>query len=420
MRALILTVGTQAEQVKYCLDQRDPDYAVFIGTNTPDCRTAIADALDAHPMDATRCRVLADFPDNPGQISQVIHAFNEAHTWLKQQGVSDREIEVDPTGGRKWMSAGVTMIASFLDLRMIYVHRDNAAASMQIMEIGNAYDKVGFLEEARADHLFNRLDCRASADIYERLERTQQDPRRIIIKLHIARAYDAWSGFRFLDAHRELSGAVERLLQYQLQPLLAWGARLQSQREVLAVLRRNDENREEYVRHISDDEFSTAVMRFLYAQQERDARRGRYEHAIIILYRMLEFVEQWRLALRGVDTENVREDIRQQYDGRFRQLTAQVYGEQGGRAVPQKAALMDAWMLLWCMGDNLLHDRDERFFNRLMGRTKPRNYLWIEHRNRCATQEQYQQFQNFVMEAVNPVIAFNDQDLQAYRFIEFI
>jgi len=419
LRALIITIGAQAEQVKYCLNQRNPDYVVLIGTNTPNCQDAIREVLNAHPMNPTRCRVIVNFPDDPREISAVVHAFYEAHDWLKSQGVHDPKIEVDPTGGRKWMSAGVTMIASFLGLRMIYVYRDNDAAPMRIVEMGNAYDQVGFLEEARADYLFNNLDCRHAADIYERLERTQRDPRRVTIKRLIARAYDAWGGFRFLDAYRELSEAAERLDQYHLQPMLTLQPSLQSQIQVLDVLRRNDENREEYARHISDNNFSSAVMRFLYAQQERDARRGRYEHAVIILYRMLEFVAQWRLALRDVDTECVPENIRQQYDDRFRQLTAQVLREQGGRAVPQTAALLDAWMLLWCMQDDLLRDKNEGFFNRLRGSTKPRNFLWIEHRNQCVTPETYRRFHDFVVESVSPVITFNDQDLQAYRFVHF-
>ncbi|MEO0166849.1 MAG: hypothetical protein ABIL39_12005, partial [candidate division WOR-3 bacterium] len=220
-RAMIITVGAQGEQIIYSIQQLKPDYIGLLVTASPECKKTLDEICNACSLSPPKCRV-EYFDDNPDEIVRVIAKFNALYKWLKDEvKVTDEEILVDPTGGRKWMSAGVTMIASFLGLEMVYVnvkYKDGKPDpnTMQIIPLGNAYEQTGFLEEAKADKLFNEYNFAGARDIYEFLSKKLQDPRKVAIKKDIADAYLNWSQLRFAEALKYMESAITKINQYSM------------------------------------------------------------------------------------------------------------------------------------------------------------------------------------------------------------
>jgi len=416
-KAMIVTVGRQCAQVKFCLSEKKPEYLVLIGTATPACKEAINELLRHYKIPPSHLKVHNALSDDAGQTGKVVKLFNEGFEWLtKQIGIPIDEIEVDPTGGRKWMSAGVIMIASCLGLKMCYVQDP---PDMKVVCLGNAYEQTGVLHEHRADVLFNEHDFHAAKRLYGSLASKLQDPRTIQIKSHIADGYLHWSQFKFAQSHAALEKALSFISQYQL--LIKYSDSLKSQVEILQVLKANDERQPDGSKPalydlLRREKFPEHALLSMYAQQQRCAEDRQYEQATIVLYRILEFIAQWRLSAHGIDTDAVPGSVRHQYQSQFRDLSRSV--TRAAKEIPDKIALLDSWMLLFCLGDELLKGERPSFLTSLRGISEPRNMLWIEHGNRSIGEEGYGKFKEYVDRWMARLLPGFREEIRRFVFVK--
>ncbi len=420
-RAMIITVGAQGEQIIYSIQQLKPDYIGLLVTASPECKKTLDEVCNACSLSPPKCRV-EYFDDNPDEIVRVIAKFNALYKWLKDEvKVTDEEILVDPTGGRKWMSAGVTMIASFLGLEMVYVnvkYKDGKPDpnTMQIIPLGNAYEQTGFLEEAKADKLFNEYNFAGARDIYEFLSKKLQDPRKVAIKKDIAEAYLNWSQLRFAEALKYMESAITKINQYSM--LREHKEKLQKQIEILTILNKNDAPTAQFFHLLKDKIFFEKTALTLVAQVERHEYNQQYDQAIILLYRILELISQFRLAQNNINVNNVSDEIKSQYNDQFRRLTKEIF--QAESEIPKKVSLVQSCLLLYILKDELLKNENENFFKDLREQTDTRNLLWLEHGNKHATKDNYISFKKFVLSRILTRLIKNWNNLvDDYKYVKF-
>ncbi|MCX7916664.1 MAG: TIGR02710 family CRISPR-associated CARF protein [bacterium] len=353
-KGLILTVGAQSEQVKFSIKNICPKYIGILGTNTSGCKEAIEKIFKEISFCPTNIRI-EYVEDKPESIKDIILKFDEIYNWFnKTHNLEDREIVVDPTGGRKWMSAGIIMIASFRGIDLVYVdapfiNGKPDSSKMDLVPITNAYENVGFLEESKADKLFNSYSFIEATNIYKFLEEKLTDPRRVTIKRLISESYFYWTQFKFNKAFESLNEVLRKINQFNL--LNEYKNHLEEHLQILKILKKNDEPQTSYFSLIKDDMFSEKMLLFLLSQSERYAENKYYDLAVILLYRILEGISQIRLAKHNIDTNKISEQTKEKYNDRFREITREVFG--GESEIPTKIALLHGWILLYCLGDFL-------------------------------------------------------------------
>lgn len=401
-KALILTVGAQGEQIIFSIKSLSPQYVGFLATNTLDSKNTVDKIVKECNIPASNFRLLL-CEDNPSEIGRIISNFREIYKWLtEEEGVSSDEIFVDPTGGRKWMSSGIMMIASFLGLKMIYVDvsykeseekkKEPDSSTMKIVSLGNAYEQVGFLEEDKADELFNNYEFKIAKSIYLYLQKHLYDPRRVEIKSLLCDGFYKMWEFFFKDAYEILKEALEKIFQYQL--LKEYKEDIERILEILSVLKDDEESK--YFQLLKNDKFVRYIILFLYFKSKIYGEKKNFDEAVIMLYRILELISQHRLALHEIDSNNVSSSIREKYNQEFKAIKKEIIGTES--EIGKKIGLLDGWILLWCLKDKFLckKEKDIRFLKGLKDKIELRNLLWIEHKNKKVSKEEYEEFKRYV------------------------
>lgn len=304
--ALILTVGMSVESESFAIRQLKPDFVAFLVT--PDSHAKVDDIAEQTglKLSQTQLRIV---PDEPAALGSLVVAFLRLHQWAASQVGPKGQVFVNPTAGRKWMSTGLSLAASRLDVSLVYVDvafREGKPdpSTMKLVELGNPDDATGLLAATPAVALFNRGDYAGAAAAFFRLKPTHAAHRLLYQGLgKAAAALGSWDRFEHLadpKVAERLAEAVEDVRQAAdelgLRKVVDWSARVA---ELAKTLR-------ELPRPKGDPVPSPAAIGDLVANARRRIRSGRYDDAAARLYRALEGVGQHLLAQRGVRTGAVR------------------------------------------------------------------------------------------------------------------
>lgn len=421
-KALIITVGAQGDQIIFSLNQLTPKFVGLLGTNTKDCRETINDILEKYKEIKPINQKILYCEDNPKEIGRLINNFYEIYNWLiKEEKIKPEEITVDPTGGRKWMSAGAIMISSFLGLNMVYVDvsykgRELDRSTMKIVPIGNAYEQTGFLEEEKADGFFNKYNFSMASSIYNFLSEKMQDPRKVEIKKLISDGYFFWSNFYFIKSYECLERAIEKIKQYNIP--IASVEQLKGQLDILENLKKNEQSDISYFKLLKDDNFVKNILLTLLAQSERFSENKQYDLATILLYRILELIVQYRLAKNEINTANISEKTRKEYNEEYKKITKEFFRAES--EIPDRIGLIPGWILLYCLKDELLKKEEIGFLKGLRKYTEPRNQLWLEHANKTTSEGEYKNFRKYVIGVwLRKIVRNWEKEIHKHRFIKF-
>jgi len=418
-KGLILTVGAQGEQIKFSIDNITPEYLGLIGTDTPQCKKTIDEVFLHSKLPATKVKI-EYANDDPKEVKEIIHKFLNIYEWLKKEGLNDNEIAVDPTGGRKWMSAGIYIISSFKGLDLVYVdvpyvNGKPDSKNMKLVYIGNAYEQTGFLEESKADELFNKYNFGPAIKIYEFLSQKLSDPRRVEIKKQIAEGFNQWNQFSFENAHKNLLDAFGKINQYGI--LTELNSKIEKYLQILEILKQNETSGKSYFELLKDPQFSEKILLNLIATSERYAEINHYDFAVVLLYRILEFIAQIKLAQRNIDTGNITKEIKEKYNQDFKRITKEIFGAES--EIPDRIALLHSWILLYCIKDEIVQKEESKFLKGMREQVNVRDLLWIEHKNKSATRDDYLKFKRYVEYWILKFDRNFKEKINDYTFIKF-
>ncbi len=378
-RGLILSVGVTPEPIIFSLQQLRPEYVAMVAT--PQSRQKLGEVFQAHPRPphCVRIETVEDSPENIGRLVLVVY---ELYRWLTQHcGVDRREIAVDPTPARKWMSAGVTMLASQLGLEMVYVDvrfgpQGPIPESMKLIRLGNAFEQTGFLAADRGRQHFNRGQFAAAAESWNSIVPIRAQERLLYQGLaQLARTLHCWDLF----AHYQHS--LQSDFHQALQLLQSYCHSLVGSKELRQFVQQMETLAEAVEQVTSADKPAIEATADLLANAQRRIAQGQYDDACARLYRALESVAQFVLRRKyGLDVS--RPDWTNQPE-HIRQAASKVFGE----TLPEQLALNNAWGLLWSLEDPVARaiifpnsrDNERRFHFRFQPLLDRRNRSILAH-----------------------------------------
>jgi hypothetical protein len=290
---LVASVGGSPAPIASAIAARRPDIVLFLASEArgdqPGSAAEIPGILDKAQRQQQQHEILGiGDPDDPEAIfltlRQAVARLRTAHPKAR--------FLFDYTGGTKSMSAALVQCALALpgsELQFMAGRRQNLLTVQPGTERA-ARIPVDWLlaerQEARLRAAWEHFDYAAAAAGFRKLhddlgmdEKAPEEVRQRFADLAaISDPFDLWDRFRHADVARALAG-----LELRLPGLRAF------RQQASACVQR-----------------PAARIGDLYRNAERCAARGRYDDAVARLYRLVEWIAQWRLwATHGLDASDM-------------------------------------------------------------------------------------------------------------------
>ncbi len=297
---LILTMGLSPEPLVFSIQELKADFVVFIGTekSLTDSVDETVSKANLRPSQYNKLEI----KDSPEEIGALCQQFQHAKDWLERKGC--KKILSDPTGGRKWMSAGAVMVASFLGIPMMYVdaryeNRAVVLESMKTVELGNAYDQTGFIIASKGRDAFNTFDFSGAAYHFSQISPTHAHKKELFQGLSLLCSQLArWDRFEHYSA--PVSEDIQSALQ-QIERALRSGA---GSPELAAFA----DQMKAFATHLKSMEgtntLSVDFITDMYLNAGRCIQRNRFDDAVARHYRTLEAISQYFLRESGIEPGN--------------------------------------------------------------------------------------------------------------------
>ncbi len=156
--------------------------------------------------------------------------YRAVRDFLRRSGIPPRRVFVDPTGGKKSMSASAALAGFLAGAPLVYVDYGEYHGPNRIPVAGTEYPRLltnplevlGDLEMRDIFGAFNRSDFQEAGRLAERLVERLYEPREAECLVKLARGYGAWDRFDFPSAHRALGEARGVLDRFAGQDAWAW------------------------------------------------------------------------------------------------------------------------------------------------------------------------------------------------------
>lgn len=305
--------------------------------------------------------------------------------FLRTSGVPPREIFVDPTGGKKSMSAAAALAGFLAGAPLVYVdyaeyhgpHRIPVAGTEYPRLLTNPLEILGELELRDIFAALARSDFQEAERMAGRLAQRLYAPREAECLAALAKGYGAWDAFKFTDARRYLSRAREMLEQFADQGRWAWAA---SVRETLEGNLRVLEALQDTKERPDRVEDGVPLIAWYLSKAERMLQAERWSLALLLIYAAIERLVglclwvDFRLDVDRPDYSRLRDGLDL---GRFHEVGKKLFGERyEPRDPPAQIALMNGLQLLATLAPGRLGGDDLRWLQDLAG---ARNRCEFEH-----------------------------------------
>jgi len=405
-KGLILTTGFSPEPLILTITALEPEKVFLLYTKDSE-RYLNRIVEESSLLPAQIDRAVIDRSDGLDVYEKVKDKWAE---W------SFDRMAIDITGGTKVMVSGVAVAGAFLknvdllyvDSKFGWILKKSYPGSERIVRLGNPFDVFGDLEEKEGIQLFRGYNYAACERVFGKLSGLSRDPRQFKYELVLSQGYGAWDLFDFSKAYSKINEAIKTAKQYGIR----YDGKLAEQLGILKILRKSQGT--DFFSLIKDNNFANHLVVDIFCNAERRFEQGRYDDAIIRLYRILELLAQHRLACSGIDTGNVRiKEPKVKAD--FEDITEKIHGAK--RGISEKIGLLDAYILLFILNDELI---DEADVEELKERISVRNVLLIEHRDKLGTEKNYTKFRDYVSGWLYKAVEIENFDvlIDSHRFVE--
>ena len=397
---LLLTVGESPEPLILSITALKPKWVGFLYTEKS------KNHLD---------RIVSDCNIRPSQVEQIEIGKSDAsdvYNAIKEICENKRETEkigVDITGGTKAMVGGATVASALLDFDILYVetkwlakYRKPEPLSERIILLENPYKVFGDLKEKVGIELFNSHDYAGAMNIFGKLLGSARNPLQFEVEMKLSVAYDCWDRYDYEEGKKKLDEVLNKIKQYALPINNEKRKKLEKQLELLEKLKKS--NQGDLFTLLKDNEFAINFIIDIYCSAMRKYEQGKYDEGIVRLYRVLELISQYRLALKGINTEKVdRSKLSNNVVSEFKECAKIIYG--GEKEIPVKIGLMDGYILLFCLKDDIWSSlcaiADVKKFQNA---ANPRNHLAIIHGKNIGTKKAFEEFEKTTREWLERII----------------
>ncbi|MCC6696203.1 MAG: hypothetical protein IT365_11290 [Candidatus Hydrogenedentes bacterium] len=290
-RALVSVLGFSWQPVALMAAWCRPEQILLLGTE--DSLRQMVAGEDIQSIIARVADIDRDIIDkrrigDPGE-TDIYRAVRD----FLSTGISPREAFIDPTGGKKSMSASAALAGFVAGAALVYVDYKEYHGSNRIPVAGTEYPRLlanplevfGDLELRDVFVAFNRSDFDEAERLARKLSKRLYEPREAEALAELAAGYAAWDRFTFCDARKRLSEADRLITGFASMGKWGWATDV---RETLTANLQALETLEKINRTpASLDEGLPLVIWYLAAAQ-RMAGAEKFSLAVLLLYAAME------------------------------------------------------------------------------------------------------------------------------------
>lgn len=365
-----------------------------------------------------------------------------------------KKLYIDFTGGTKAMSAAAAMAGAVIDVQLIYVgsneyltdFRKPKPGSESLFYIENPLKVFGDMEIEKAFTLFQRHNYSGARERLEALKESVPDPsirQQLNFAYLLARVYEHWDALEFKAAYT----AVDRLIRelerdrrtgagYLLMDMLE---HFKSQRTILYPLselpgmlkeRRNMEV-------ISDNSYMTPLMFTMYQNALIRESQEKLDMATLLLYRLLEMIEQSRLSHYGLYVSAMNymalvpnEQRCPEFKGldskgrvsllkdRCFSIKQQLFSKSASSYLPEQISLLDGFIVLLALNDEIITARSGNSVDnlkRIRSMVYLRNNSIFAHGLGPVSAGDFGKFKHFVVELFEQYCALESISFETWQ-----
>lgn len=301
---LIVSVGTSYEPIVLSISLFKPKKVLFLYTETS------SETLDK-VVGYTKLKTSAY---EKRQVSEV--SPTDIYQEIKDAFISwnqPKRLYIDFTGGTKAMSAAAALAGAMVDVQMVYVasndylpdFRKPKPGSEEIVYIENPVSVFGDMEIDKADELFRERNFTGAKEKLCSLKEIIPDPmirQELSFKYLLAAVYESWDSLDFVSANNLMCELTRQLKRdgrnYPNHPIVVHGLQIMKQFDaltklsVIPELTGQKKNRD----ILSDKSVVFPLMFTMHMNAMTRETQGKLDMATLLLYRLLEMIEQRRLS----------------------------------------------------------------------------------------------------------------------------
>ena len=431
--AMVLTLGTSYEPLVLSILILKPKKVLILYTDKS--HLLLDDVIEITKLKPSQYEATDVDAENPLQLYREIKDIYEK--WGRPEN-----IYVDFTGGTKSMAAGCAMAGSAIGAKLIYVSgnylpdlRKPEPGSEKLYYIDDPYTVFGDLEGEQAISLFNNMDYVSAYRIFNELEKRVpgSKAKEYSALKYISKAYNAWDSLDISKASENLSKCCEIIAtEEKLKKSFILSMhieKLEKQLKVIKVLEKihcSDEG-------IKDKSIIFSNVSYLIANLHQNAMRRekqeKYEMASLLLYRILEIIEQKRLWNYGTDTSDADftklcEDENILLEN-ANKIIRKIKGLAEWKQLDKKISLLAGYIILAAIGDEIIKTKkpgkETDSINRLRSKVEARNNSIFAHGYEFIDRQKYIEFKDVVEEYMNLLCTIENIDKdEIFSTCEFI
>jgi len=365
-----------------------PQRLLLLGTSE-----SFDNKIDDEPVTDLICR-LADIPSERVEVREIgepeeLDIYREVSRFAAYYGIRPRDLAIDPTGGKKSMSASATLAGYLIGAWLVYVDYLEYCPIRRIPLAGSEYPRLlhnplevfGEYEFQRIREALNRGGFEKGQHLAEQLADRLYDYRLAEVWVFLARTFGTWHRFDFPAAAVEMDKTMDRLRRFgQLAPW-PWAEeflwKLAPRQEALRLLAGLAKQIEDDRKPHTLDEGLPLVLNHL-AAAERAFKYKQWGIAILLIYATLErFVDLCLWVEFGLDDEDPDFSRVQVDPDAFHRVGRRFHGKQyQERPLAGPFGLSLGVQLLATLRPDLL---PEGFLGRIKGLMSIRNRCEFEH-----------------------------------------
>ena len=306
---MILSVGTSYEPLVLSLSLFKPKKVLFLYTEKTE---KIIDKVVKF-CELSSSSFLKEIVNEVEPLS-IYRKIKEAYLEWKEP----EKIYIDFTGGTKAMSAASAMAGAVINIQLVYVgteqyltdFRKPKPGTERIYYILNPYEVFGDLEIDKALNLFQKCNYAGAREKLEELKEKVPEPisrQQLNFMYLLAKSYEMWDSLDFEKAHSNMLQLINELKRDKtVNPnfvLMDMLPHLVCQKDILEPLTKIADymRKKENLKVTQNKEYIIPLMFTMYACSLIREKQEKYDSATLLLYRLLEMIEQRRLAMYGID-----------------------------------------------------------------------------------------------------------------------
>lgn len=423
---LIMSVGMSYEPLVLSIKLCKPRKILFLYTQiTESVLNKIVKYCD---LDMTRFQKVKVHETSPIDMYREI---KQAYLMWKRP----KKLFIDFTGGTKAMSAAAAMAGSVIDVQMIYVgcteylvdFRKPYPGSETIYFIENPLEIFGDFEIEKAMVLFHEADFSGAREKLEVLKDRIPDPnlrQQLSFVYLLAKMYEHWDSLEFPEAYEVIVQLNKELWRdsklHGTFILMNYIPRLKYQESVLEALKEIPgliKEKKNY-RVLNNLTYIRPLMFTMYTNALLREEQEKYDMATLLLYRLLEMIEQRRLSLYGIYVSKadytkyrfrspvqIKMNDLAPYDKKewlkdaVYEIKCKLFPRVENKYLPEQISLLEGFIILLALRDEITqvpHDKHIEKLKRIRSMVFLRNNSIFAHGLGPVQKEDYLKFKSFV------------------------